>query len=108
MSNATLKPDKKIPPPPAIKTFGLFPPEGAVFKRLAKITAAYGKVIDIIPLTERTHGDGEGSMFLVEFESSVDAMVAARELNEVKCYPFGFNALMISMPREDDEGDDGK
>jgi hypothetical protein len=108
MNNATLKPDKQIPVVPEIKSFGLYPPEGPVFRRLVKIAAAYGKVIDIIPLTERTHGDGEASVFLVEFESSVDAMVAARELNEVKCYPFGFNALMISMPRDDDEGSDGK
>lgn len=80
---------------PEIQALGQMPSQAAMLGELLQIASRYGKVGEITPLDNLRQGSSDTQIFLVNYEDTADAIVAARKL---KCHLFGFSTLLVSVP----------
>lgn len=98
--------NKHLPPSategfPGIEALGLLASETDIHNRLNEIASAYGKVVGVSKIAGR-NADGDGNdTFLVDFDRSQDALVAAQAL---RCYLYGFSTLLVPVPRNGGNG----
>jgi hypothetical protein len=90
------QPEGHLPPcAPEIQALGQMPSQAAMLGELLQIASRYGKVGEITPLDNPRQGPSDTQIFLVNYEDTADAIVAARKL---KCHLFGFSTLLVSVP----------
>lgn len=80
---------------PEIQALGHMGSKHAVLDGLLEIASRFGKVGDITALENPHNTPSDHDLFLVNFEETADAIVAARKL---KCHLFGFSTLLVSVP----------
>lgn len=68
--------------------------EAEIQEALGKIAGAFGKVNSIAYLAQGS--DPSAYVFFVDFEDTLDAMTAARDLNG---FLYGFSALMVKVQK---------
>ncbi len=66
-----------------------------IMERLREIASGFGRVRSILPLRARTSQPEPTRLFLVDFESSAEAIIAARAL---RCIQFAMTAMILSIP----------
>jgi hypothetical protein len=80
----------------AIEDLELLDSEARVQEVLSEIVGAYGKVNSISLVPPKRQAVPNEYKYLVNFDSTLDAMAAASEL---KCLLIGFSALVVSVSR---------
>ncbi|WP_439114747.1 hypothetical protein [Hydrogenophaga sp.] len=80
---------------PEIQALSHMGSKHAVLGGLLAIASRYGKVGEITALERPQNAASDHDIFLVNFEETADAIVAARKL---KCHLFGFSTLLVSVP----------
>jgi len=80
---------------PEIQALSHMGSKDAVLGGLLEIASRYGKVGDISALQSPKNAPSDHDIFLVNYEETADAIVAARKL---KCHLFGFSTLLVPVP----------
>lgn len=86
---------------PGIEALGLLTSETDIQSRLNEIASAYGKVVGVSKIACTKLDGDENDTFLVDFDRSQDALVAAQAL---RCYLYGFSTLLVPVPRNGGNG----
>lgn len=82
-----------------LESLSLLESEIEILEGVEKIAVTFGKVHSVIPILP-TNNDGDtGYIYTINFESTLDAMTAARELKGVL---YGFSALVIKIRKNGD------
>lgn len=93
----------KSPSPPKslsrrerLESLSLLESENEILEGVEKIAVTFGRVHSVIPISSTNGDDNAGYIYTINFESTLDAMTAARELKGVL---YGFSALVIKVPK---------
>jgi hypothetical protein len=81
---------------PEIDALAYLDSESEMYRRLMEIAGAYGRVLDISSLPKMLQADEDGVTFLVDFEMTVSAVSASKDL---RCPLIGFSTLVVWVPR---------
>lgn len=82
-----------------LEGLSLLESENDILEGVKKIAVTFGKVHSVIPISP-TNNDGDTEyVYTINFESTLDAMTAAREL---RGFLYGFSALVIKIRKSGD------
>ena len=70
--------------------------ETEIQEAVKRIAVSFGKVHSVIPISLQNRDDNAEYAFTINFESTLDAMTAAKEL---KGFLYGFSALVVKIRR---------
>ena len=85
--------------------------EAAIQEGLSRIAGTFGKVHSVVPVVLPNNHPDESTVdestvtFTINFESTLDAMTAARELSG---FLYGFSALVVRLRRQNECGGHGQ
>ena len=83
-------------PPPVIEALASSGSEYEIVEQLRNIAGDYGNVTGIFHPPATMQPELKDNIFLVKFETTVDALAASKGL---KCPLVGFSTLMVWVPR---------
>lgn len=86
--------------PPVIEALASSGSEFEIVEQLRKIAGNYGNVAGIFHPPATIQPELKDNIFLVEFETTVDALAASKGLN---CPLVGFSTLIVWVPRPANE-----
>ena len=86
--------------PAAIEALSGLDTETDMIERLRQVAGIYGSVLGVSRLPPMMQADQEDSIFLVDYELTMDALSASKEL---KCPLVGFSTLVVWVPRQGKE-----